>query len=158
MFGVDTDQVVIHSFPNNDVLIEVVNIGFFLVVNASYVMVALQVMTDLGAMIYNEHDPKKISWKRRAPLLLLTNGLPVVIAMVLPSVRPAFEIGGAFGGCLSNFFFPAVLYWWYSGLKIWHWKSLLLGFIALFGFISMVLGTYEAVVDAIASFKHGSSE
>jgi amino acid permease len=155
MFGVLTDQMVTHSFSDKDVLIEVVNIGFFLVVNASYVMVALQVMTDLGAMIFNEHDPKKISWKRRAPLLVLTNGLPVLIAMVLPNVRPAFEIGGSFGGCLSNFVFPPLLYWWNSGLKAWHWKSLLLGFLGLFGLVAMVLGTYQAVTDAIETFKGG---
>jgi hypothetical protein len=159
-FGKNTNEILVHSFledNRSDVLMEFVNFGFFLISNACYVIVSLQIMTDLGAMIYNEHDPKRIKWKRRIPLLFLTNIVPLCVAMILPSVRPAFEIGGAFGGCLSNFFFPAVLYWWYNGLGIWHWKSLLLGLLALFGLISMIFGTYEAIIDAVASFNRGRS-
>jgi hypothetical protein len=160
-FGKNTKEVLIYSFledNRSDALMQSVNFGFFLIANACYVIVSLQIMTDLGAVIYDEHDPKRIRWSRRLPLLFVTNIIPLCVTMVLPSVRPAFEIGGAFGGCLSNFFFPAVLYWWYSGLPVLHWKSVLLGLLALFGFISMVLGTYEAVIDAIDSFKHGTSE
>jgi amino acid permease len=158
MFGSSTEQIVIHSFPQSDILVQISNVGFFLIANAAYVMVSLQVMTDLGAMIFNEHDPKKMRWRHRIPLLLLTNGIPVLVAMVLPNVRPVFEIGGSFGGCLSNFCFPPVLYWWYSKRPFYHWKSLLLLALALWGFVAMVIGTYNSVADAIDSFRHGDAE
>jgi amino acid permease len=159
-FGKKTSQIVIQSYleyNQNDLLMQGVNIGFFLVANACYVIVSLQIMTDLGAMIFDQHDPKKLSWSKRLPLLSLTNGVPVLVAMILPSVRPVFEIGGAFGGCLTSFFFPPLLYWWNSGRSFFHWKSLLLAALGTFGILTMFLGTFEAIVDAIASFRsiHG---
>lgn len=153
MFGAETNEILYASFDHNDPLMQAVRAGFFFVVNAAYPIVNLQVTTDLSAMIYNLHNPRELTWKKRIVCLLLANVFPVLVAMVLPNVRPAFEIGGSFGGCLSNFFFPPLLYWkqvnkpWHHPLKI----GLLL--FALWGFVAMVIATYEAIVDAIASFK-----
>ena len=74
--------------------------------------------------------------------------------MILPEVRPAFEIGGAFGGCLSNFFFPPLLYWKQLGRKWYHPSSIGLILFALWGFVAMIVATWEAVLDAIESFKN----
>ena len=162
--GIHTDQIVLHSeyfqktsSGKTNVLIQVCNAGFFFVVNASYPLVSLQITTDLGAIIYKEHNPRKVSWKKRIILLLITNIPPIIIAMVMPNVRPIFEVGGAFGGCLSNFLFPPILYWWNSGKKWYHIKSLLLMAFAGFGLLSAAIGTWQAVVDAIDSFKNGEA-
>lgn len=154
MFGEETNQILYSSFENNDILMQVVRGGFFFVVNAAYPIVNLQVTTDLGSMIYNQHNPRELPWKKRGVCLLLANSLPVFIAMILPEVRPAFEIGGAFGGCLSNFFFPPLLYWKQLGRKWYHPSSIGLILFALWGFVAMIVATWEAVLDAIESFKN----
>lgn len=161
--GIHTDEIVIHSEYFNpggkaNILIQVCNAGFFFVVNASYPLVSLQITTDLGAIIYKEHNPRKVSWKKRIILLLIANVPPIIIAMVMPNVRPIFEVGGAFGGCLSNFLFPPILYWWNSGKKWYHIQSLLLMAFAGFGLLSAAIGTWQAVVDAIKSFQGGGDE
>ena len=153
LFGAKTDQIVLSSFPANDILMQVVRSGFFFVVNASFPLVALSILTDLGAIIFNEHNPRKLAWKRRIILLFLADTLPVLIAMVLPKVRPVFEIGGAFGGCLSNFFFPPMLYFLQSGKRWYNPKSLGLIFFSLFGIFTCAICTYQAILDAIETFK-----
>ena len=157
MFGEETDQILYSSFDNSDVLMQVVRAGFFFVVNSAYPIVNLMVTTDLGSMIYNQHNPRELPWNKRIVCLLLANILPVFVAMILPQVRPAFEIGGAFGGCLSNFFFPPLLYWKQLGKKWYHPMSIGLILFALWGFVAMVVATWEAVLDAIESFKNAFS-
>ncbi|OHS98817.1 Transmembrane amino acid transporter protein [Tritrichomonas foetus] len=153
MFGAGTEQIVLSSFDHSDILMQVVRSGFFFVVNASFPLVALSILTDLGAIIFNEHNPRQLSWKRRIILLCLADSVPVLIAMILPAVRPIFEIGGAFGGCLSNFFFPPLLYFLQSGKRWFHPKSLALLTFSIFGLLSCGICTYQAVLDAIDAFK-----
>lgn len=153
MFGDETNQILYSSFDKSDILMQVVRGGFFFVVNAAYPIVSLMVTTDLGSMIYNQHNPRELPWNKRIVCLLLANSLPVFIAMILPEVRPAFEIGGAFGGCLSNFFFPPLLYLIQLRKKWYHPMSIGLILFAVWGFVAMIVSTYEAVIDAIESFK-----
>ncbi|OHT09415.1 Transmembrane amino acid transporter protein [Tritrichomonas foetus] len=153
MFGSTTDQILYSSFEHNDILMQVVRGGFFFVVNAAYPIVALMVMTDVGSMIYNQHNPRELPWGKRIICLLISNSLPVLVAMVMPKVRPIFEIGGSFGGCLSNFFFPPILYWKQLGRKWYDPMSIGLLLFALWGFVAMVVATAEAVIDAIETFK-----
>lgn len=153
MFGDETNQILYSSFDKSDILMQVVRGGFFFVVNAAYPIVSLMVTTDLGSMIYNQHNPRELPWNKRIVCLLLANSLPVFIAMILPEVRPAFEIGGAFGGCLSNFFFPPLLYLIQLRKKWYHPMSIGLILFAIWGFVAMIVSTYEAVIDAIESFK-----
>ena len=154
MFGEDTNQILYSSFPHNDVLMQVVRGGFFFVVNAAYPIVGLMVMTDVSAMIFNQHNPRDLTWNRRILCLLIANILPVLVAMIMPNVRPIFEIGGAFGGCLSNFFFPPLLYYKNLGKKWYKAESIGLILFALWGFVAMVIATAEAVIDAIDTFKN----
>ena len=158
MFGSNTEQLLYMNFDDKDVLMQVVRAGFFFVVNASFPLVALSILTDLGAIIFNEHNPRELSWKRRIILLVLADLLPVLVAMVMPKVRPVFEIGGAFGGCLSNFFFPPLLYFLQSGKRWYHPKSLGLLFFSFFGLACCAICTYQAVLDGIDTFKGKSDE
>lgn len=149
IFGVKTDQISISSFPSNDIMIQIIRVGFFLVVNASFAVVSITVMQDISSLFYKIHDPADLPFLKRVLALLLSNALPVVIAMVLPNVRPAFEIGGAFGGCLSNFFVPPLL-WVVKSEKKWYTPlNLFMLAFSLFGLVSAVIATYQAVEDAI---------
>jgi amino acid permease len=150
MFGIDTSSISLNSFPSSDPLVGICRVGFFLVVNAAYVIVALQIMTDWAGVIYDSHDPTALPGKQRIVCLVLTNVPPVLFAMVLSDVRPVFEIGGAFGGCLSNFFFPPVLYFIFREYKWYQWRGMLLLVFAAFGVVSAGIGTYQAIMDAVS--------
>ena len=154
MFGTHTEQILYMNFEDNDVVMQVVRGGFFFVVNASFPLVALSILTDLGAIIFNEHNPRAITWKKRIILLLMADTLPVLVAMIMPKVRPVFEIGGAFGGCLSNFFFPPMLYFLQSGKRWYHPKSIGLILFSLFGLGSCAICTYQAILDCIDTSKN----
>ena len=149
LFGQNTAQISISSFPNDDIFMQVVRVGFFLVVNASYAVVAISVMQDISSLCFKVHDPATLPLWKRALALFLANAPPVIIAMFLPNVRPAFEVGGAFGGCLSNFFVPPLL-WIVLSKKKWYTPlNLAMLAFSLFGLVSAVIATYQAILDAI---------
>lgn len=153
IFGSYTEQIIFGSFDNKDILIQVVRATFFFVVNASFPVVGIAVVTDISALIYNIHNPADLDWKRRIICLLIADGPPLILAMALPKVRPALEIGGAFGGCLTNFFFPPLLYFVQSKRKWYHPYNLLLLSMVTFGFVSSGIATYTAVEELIATMK-----
>ncbi|EAY18879.1 Transmembrane amino acid transporter protein [Trichomonas vaginalis G3] len=155
MFGAYTEQIIFGSFDNKDILIQVVRATFFFVVNASFPVVGIAVVTDISALVYKVHNPADLDWKRRIICLLIADGPPLVLAMALPKVRPALEIGGAFGGCLTNFFFPPLLYIVQSKKKWYHPTNLLLLLFVTFGFVSSGIATYTAVEDCVHTFKGG---
>jgi amino acid permease len=149
IFGSETHQISISSFPSNDVVIQIIRVGFFVVVNASYAVVSITVMQDISSLLYKVQNPADLPFFKRVSALFLANALPVGIAMILPNVRPAFEIGGAFGGCLSNFFIPPLLWVVKSSKKWYHPFNILMSLFSLFGLVSAGIATYQAVVDAI---------
>ena len=153
MFGAETKQILFGNFHDNDILIQIVRIMFFFVVNASFPVVGITVATDISDIIFHEHDPANLPWKKRFICLFIADAPPLLVAMILPEVRPALEIGGAFGGCLTNFFFPPMLWVKQSDQKIYHPTNILCILFAAFGVISAAIATYQAVVDAIETFK-----
>lgn len=153
LFGKDTEQIIFSSFSPKDILIQVVRVTFFFVVNASFPVVGIAVATDISDLVFHNHNPAELPWKERIICLAIADLPPLVVAMVLPKVRPALEIGGAFGGCLTNFFFPAALWFRQSGRKWYYWSNLLMLIFAGFGVISSIIATYQAIVDAIKTFK-----
>lgn len=74
--------------------------------------------------------------------------------MFFPNVRPIMAIGGAVGGCMTNFFFPPTFYLIASPKKWSTWTHILLIIMAIFGVITTGISTYEAVVDAIDAFTN----
>lgn len=149
IFGVDTNQIVISSFDSHDIFMQVVRVGFFIVVNASFAVNGINVIQDISSLVFKQQNPSKLSFGRRAIVLLITNVPPVLCAMFLPEIRPMFEIGGAFGGCLSNFFVPPVLYIVLNRSKGVGITNIAMGLFALFGLVSAGIATYQAVVDAM---------
>lgn len=153
MFGRGAQQIILKSFDTHDIVIQVVRVFFFFVVNASFPVVGISVATDISDLIYHEHDPAKLPWKKRIVCLLIADAPPLLIAMVLPDIRPALEIGGAFGGCLTNFFFPPMLWLKQSDKPFYHPTNILCILFVMFGLTSALIATYEAVIDAIHAFS-----
>jgi len=149
IFGVDTHQISISSFPSSDIVIQIIRVGFFIVVNASYTVVSITVMQDVSSLLYKVQNPADLPFLKRGSALFIANALPVGVAMILPNVRPAFEIGGAFGGCLSNFFIPPLL-WVVKSSKKWYTPlNIFMILFSLFGLVSAGIATFQAVDDAI---------
>ena len=153
MFGSSTEQIIFGSFDTKDFIIQIVRATFFFVVNASFPVVGIAVTTDISSLLFKVHDPSKLDWGRRIKALFIADLPPLLIAMVLPKVRPALEIGGAFGGCLTNFFFPPLLWVKQSNYGWFHWTNILLMIFTLFGLLSAAIATYQAVLDAIHILK-----
>ena len=154
MFGAKTDQIIFHSFPDNDILMQLTRVAFFVVLNASYPVVGMTVIAELFGLVFKNEHPAAAPLKQRVVILALTNIPPALIAMVLPKVRPALAVGGALGGCLTNFFVPPVLWVKQSKEKWSHWSIVLNLMFITFGVVCAGIATYEAVLDAISTFKH----
>jgi len=150
IWGTETNEIVINSFDPHDPYVQAVNIAFFLVVNASFAVVSITVMTDISGIVFRSHQPAKLPFTKRLIALIISDAPPVLVAMILPNVRPAFEVGGAFGGCLSNFFVPPLLWILQSDYKWYHWTNILMLLFSLFGLVSAAIATYQAVEEAIA--------
>lgn len=153
MFGTETNGNVLKNFPDNDVLMIIVRIGFFFVVTFSYPCVAQPVMGSWGQMIFGNNDAPSLPLCQRVTVEIITHFIPIIIAMFLPESKPILGVGGALGGCVVDFCYPALL--WYMFFKpSWKtaefWLVLLLG---IFGLITGIISTYQAVKDVINAFK-----
>ncbi|KAI5528855.1 amino acid transmembrane transporter protein [Trichomonas vaginalis G3] len=148
IFGAKTDQIAISSFDGKDVVMQIVRACFFIVVNASYAAISQNVIQDVTSLIYHVESPGALPGLKRLIVLLCTNIPPISIAILLPEIRPMFEIGGAFGGCLANFFIPSILAFFALPKKLSYAGAGYM-FLALFGILCCAIATYEAVVDAL---------
>lgn len=152
LFGDDSKDVILDNFSSKDVLIIIVRAGFFIVVTCSYPAIALSLMESWGGLIFNDSNQQTmVTWKRLI-LIILTSIIPLAFALFLPRVGPALSIGGAFGGCLVDFFFPAIMWIKMSKKKLYHWQNILCILFAIFGLGSCAISTYCAILDAIDAF------
>jgi amino acid permease len=160
MFGDKTKGDVLQNFDDDDYLILVVRIGFFLVVSFSYPCVVQPVAGSWAQVIYSDNDASKLPTGKRTVVQLVTHIIPLIIAMFLPQAKPVLAVGGAIGGCVVDFVYPPLL--WYlhfkPAVKTWEfWLILLLG---VFGLVTGIISTYQAILDVIKAFKdvgNGSS-
>lgn len=155
MFGKDTDANILKNFDSKDILIIICRVAFLVIVSCSYPMVAQNHESMWSTLIFNDGSPARLVTWKRSIILILTNIFPLLVAMFLPSVKPALSIGGALGGCLVDFVFPSVLYLkLHRGLHpLYHWKNVLLIAFAIFGILAAVISTYQSIVDAIKAFS-----
>lgn len=153
IFGTTVKPVLLESFPPNDVLTIIVRAAFFIVVNASYPVVSLTVGSSYARAIFNANSALDLEGWRRVLILFILNVIPVLIALFLPNIRPALAIGGAIGGCLSNFVFPSLIWIRASGRPVLHWTNILCILLCIFGLVSLLISTYESVLDAIHQFS-----
>ena len=153
IFGSTANANILNSFPNDDVIIIIVRIGFFIVVTCAYPLLSQTVFGNWSQLIYKVNDANQLPNGKRAVILLIGNGIPLIIAMFLSSIKPVISVSGSLGGCIVNFMFPGVLYVKHSPEKWTSWKNILAIALAIFGLVAGVISTYQAIVDAIAAFK-----
>lgn len=151
-FGDAVEGVVLDSFEQGDILMQIVRSAFCIVVTAAYPCVGQSVMSSWADLIFKDADQGRLPVGRRCVVLLCTNVPPLLLALFLPKAGPALSIGGAFGGCIVDFFFPALMWIRVAEEKIWYWKNLLCLLMAAFGVATAAIATYQAVMDAIAAF------
>ncbi|OHT02031.1 Transmembrane amino acid transporter protein [Tritrichomonas foetus] len=153
IFGENTEGNVLKNFKDDDILIVLVRIGFFLIVTMSYPVVTPCISASWSSIIFKVNNAADLTGWRRALILVITNGVTLIIAMFLPEMKPALEVGGAIGGCLGNFTVPGLLWIVASTKQKTHWTNILSMFLTAFGVITAVISTYTAVLSAIDAFK-----
>lgn len=150
-FGDKTKDIILNNFGDSDVLIQIVRSSLFVVVTASYPVISLSITADLSAIIFKVFDAATLQAKKRAIILVISNVPPVLIAMVCPSISPVLAIGGALGGCMTNFFFPGILWIANSSHRWYYPTNVFCIFLAAFGLISACIATYQAFATAFES-------
>lgn len=155
IFGDKTDGNVLKNFRSNDGIMIVCRVCFFVIVTCAYPMIAQTVQAMWSELIFKTDQPANLPNKNRILILVLTSAIPLLIAMFLPSAKPALSIGGALGGCLVDFAFPSLEFIVYhKGTLRWsNWKMVLCLIFFIFGVIVGVIATYQAIADAIAAFS-----
>lgn len=153
MFGDKTEDSILDNFANDDVLMIIVRIGFFLVVSFSYPCLGQSCLSSWSMVFYHVNQHSELPSKKRAVVLACTNVIPVVLACFLPDASPVLGVGGALGGCIVDFFYPALM-WVLISKRPWtYWQNILTILFAAVGIIFGVICTYQSIVDAINSFK-----
>ncbi|KAK8836317.1 hypothetical protein M9Y10_039652 [Tritrichomonas musculus] len=155
IFGVDTDGNILKNFKSNDVIMIICRACFFIIVTCAYPMISQSVQAMWSQLIFKKDQPSTLPVKKRVVVLILTNLIPLLIAMFLPSAKPALSIGGALGGCLVDFAFPALEYIMYykNDLGWRNYKIILSLLFFIFGIVCCVIATYQSIVDAIDAFS-----
>ena len=138
---------------DNDILMVIVRAAFLLVVSFAYVAVGQSTLVAWSEIIFRDSRAKQLPICKRVVVILVSNLPQLLIAMFLANAKPALSIGGAMGGCMADFFFPAIMWIKNSEYPIRHWQNILCIIFAIFGLVTTVIATYQAVVDAINSFK-----
>lgn len=153
IFGDDADGNILNSFPSNDVLFTIVRVGFFLIVSFSFPVLGKSVMCNWSQLIFHTNHANDLPKGKYVAVFIITTLVPIIIAMFLPQCKPAIAVGGALGGCLACYTFPALL-WILSSGKKWNDKSNIAYVIfAVFGIALATISTYQSIVDAIDAFK-----
>jgi len=153
IFGKDVKDNVLLSFPDGDFLITLVRIGFFLVVSFSYPCIGQGILSSFSQVLYSINNHAELPSSQRLWVLICTNVIPIILAMFIPNVGTALGIGGAFGGCLADFFYPALM-WFVISKKQWtHPHNLLCILFAVFGLVSAAICTYVAISDAVKAYS-----
>lgn len=152
-FGETTKANVLQNFSDDDVLIIIVRVAFFIVVTCAYPLLAQTVFGSWSELIFHVNNASQLMGWRRAVILIIGNGIPILIAMFLSSIKPVIGIAGSLGGCIVNFMYPGLLYVKYSQDPLSNWKNILCILLAVFGLIAGVIATYVAVLSAIDAFK-----
>jgi len=153
LFGENSKPVILSNFDDKDKLFIIVKAAYFIVLVASYPVMGLALMGVTSRSFYHHDLPQTLPFGQRIVCLLVVNVVPIAIGMFLPNVRPAMAIGGALGGGLSNFVFPPLIWISLSRKRWFSFSNILCILFILFGILSSSVSTYEAVLDALTSFK-----
>jgi uncharacterized membrane protein YozB (DUF420 family) len=146
MFGRGSAQDILNSFGSKDLMIEFARGAFFLVLNASYPVIGYVMSCDLSAGMFEVPDSVDLPNVKRGIVLMITNVPVILVAMLMPDMRPVLEIGGSLGGCLCNFVYPPP-FW----LLVKEGRGFGTGFaiiFLMFGVFIAFFASYQAVLDA----------
>ncbi|EAY13739.1 Transmembrane amino acid transporter protein [Trichomonas vaginalis G3] len=144
---------VLNTYGDGEIIIIITRGVFFFVVSFAYPLISQSTLSMLSTLIFNQASHATLDNKQRLAVLAINNGIPLVIAMLVKNIKPILGIGGAIGGCLANFSFPALMYLKYTDLKLYHWKNICAILFGLFGVGCCILSTYIAVQNAIKAFS-----
>ena len=147
-YGSECKPNILDSLPNN-IFTFIVRTSYFLIANASYVLISYPVSSMIGKNIYNIDNAIDLIGFKRFIILFLTSVIPVSVSIFLPNIRPALSIGGALGGCLSCFVYPSLLWLKSSEESLYHWYNIGCIFIIIFGIISTIISTYVSIIDSL---------
>lgn len=155
IFGTSTKSNILNNYSDNDKLVIAIRAGFFIVVTSAYPMLSQSVISAWGFLIFRVENSRDLETKKRVLLLVLCSLIPLIIAMFLPTIKPAISVGGALGGVFTDFFYPP-LFWIIhhkNDYSKFDYRRILCIIFMVFGLITAVISTYQAVVNAIDSFK-----
>ena len=152
-FGQQTEPNILKNYSDKDPLMIVVRIAFLFVVSFAYVAAGQSTLVSWSNIIFKDNNPKELIMWKRIVNIIVSNCPQLLIAMFLANAKPALSVGGAMGGCMADFFFPAVTWIKHSNKSMLHWRNVLCIFFALFGLVTTVISVYQAILDAIASFQ-----
>ena len=152
-FGTQTNSNVLNSYPDDDILMIITRGVFFFVVSFAYPLVSQSTMGCWSSLLFKISSHNNLPPLKRILVLALNNIIPLVIAMFLSTAKPILGIGGAVGGCLANFTYPALMFLKTSDRKLTDWRNILTILFGVFGVVAGILATYQAVIEAINAFS-----
>ena len=121
-FGANTKANIVQNFADDDILMIIVRIAFLFVVSFAYVSISSSTVVAWSEIIFKDSQANMLRPWKRAICLIITNIIPLLIAMFLANAKPALAIGGAMGGCMADFFFPSIMWIKNSHRKIYYWQ------------------------------------
>lgn len=153
IFGKDTNQNILLNFDSDDVAFIFVRISFFIIVNASFPLVARSIEATWGEFFFKINNPEFLYGWKRAVVLIVTCGIPLIVAMLLPQAKAAIAVGSASGGFIVAFTFPAILYLKTTRKPMKHPICVGCIILAIISIILSGVSTYVSVREAINYYK-----
>lgn len=154
LFGQNAQPLILNNFEDSDPLFIIIRIACFILLVATYPIVGLTAMNIFSALIFDTADHENLPFLKRGLLLMLENGIPLIVAIFLPNVRPALAIGGALGGGVTNFCLPPLMYVFVYNKKMNQPITWLMIAFSVIGTVLCAIATYMSVIDAINAFKN----
>lgn len=151
--GANIKSNVLNTYDNKNVVIIVTRGLFFFVVSFAFPLISQTTMATFSTLFFKVPNHNDLTTGKRWIVLCANCCLPLLVPMVFREIKPIVGIGGALGGCLANFTFPAAMYLQKSTHSVWYWKSLCALMFAIFGCICCGIATYTSVVAAMKAFK-----
>ena len=154
IFGKDTNQNILLNFDSDDIAFIFVRIAFFIIVNSSFPLVARSIEATWGEFFFKINNPEFLYGWKRAVVLIITCGIPLLVAMLLPQAKAAIAVGSASGGFIVAFAYPAILYLKTTRKPMKHPINVGLIILALISLALAVVSTYASVREAVNYYKN----
>lgn len=154
LFGSETKSDILESFAPDDILFIFVRIGLFISVSASYPAIVLSIVGSIGQMLWNEEIPETMLTRHRLILIPIVNIVNVLLAILLPDIKPILGVGGSLGGCLVGFAFPSLCRLMTRKASLLTVTNILHIVMCVFGIAAACICTYTSVESAIDTFSN----